>query len=763
MKDILKDRPNVLPFLPLLYVGWADHAMMPAEVQLIHRRMKEMDWLSDDERELILDWSNPANPPSPELMGSWVELIREAAERMDTQSRQSLAELSLKMAEQSANGAANWDTEEARSAMGDIESALGYVSLKDYRNILSDDQRKRIAELDEEPCFDSAAMSKLLDGEYADIKNRVRQLFAQPDFQLRIIKNKEIYREQTLKWTKLMAAEGLGAISYPKANGGEDDITQYASVFEIMGYHDISLAIKFGVQFGLFGGSILGLGTQKHFDKYLTDVGSADLLGCFAMTETGHGSNVRQLETTATYDRAQDEFVIHTPHEGAGKEYIGNALHGEMASVFAQLITNDEEHGVHAFLVPLRDKKGDLLPGVRVEDCGYKLGLNGVDNGRIWFNQVRVPRENLLNRFGDVDGQGNYDSSIGSVSRRFFTMLGTLVGGRVCVPMAGLSAAKKGLTIAIKHSLKRRQFGPENEAETLLLDYPSHQRRLMPLLANAYALDAAHKYLLQRFAKRTEEDMREVETLAAALKSYSTWNTTHTLQECREACGGKGYLAENQFADLKADTDIFATFEGDNTVLMQLVSKGLLTELKEEFENTNFWGLFKTFSKQFADSVSPFNDSGNTEEEHLLDTGFHLETFKRRERAMVMELGQNIRRLTKMGMAGYDAFIRNQTNMIALGHAYAERIVLEQFAQFIQDCDDLELQSILKKLCDLYALSHIEKHKGWYLEKGYMKGDKTEAVTQMVDRLCGEIRSDASCLVASFNIPPHLLVAPIAL
>ncbi len=760
-KDILKEAPNVLPFLPLLYVGWADNALMPSEIKLIREKADEMDWLTATERELIIEWSNPTQPPSPELMGTWVKLIREASEKLDTASRQSLADLSLQMAE-SSSATTNWNTPAARMAMEEMELALGYVNLKDYRNILSEEQRKKAEELDETPCFDYKEMARLLDGEHADIKNRVRQLFADPEFQLRIIKDKEEHREQTLKWCKLMAAQGLGSISYPEANGGSNDIAEYAAVFETMGYHDISLCIKFGVQFGLFGGSILGLGTQKHYDKYLTDVGTLDLPGCFAMTETGHGSNVRQLETTATYDPASQEFIIHTPHENAGKEYIGNALHGKMASVFAQLITNGDNQGVHAFLVPLRNDAHETLPGIRVEDCGYKVGLNGVDNGRIWFTNVRIPRENLLNRFGDVDAGGNYDSPIGSLARRFFTMLGTLVGGRVCVPMAGLSAAKKGLAIAIKHALKRRQFGPENEAETLLLDYPSHQRRLMPLLAKAYALDAAHKYLLKRFANRTEKDSREIETLAAALKSYSTWNTTHTLQMCREACGGKGYLAENQFADLKADTDIFTTFEGDNTVLMQLVAKGLLTDLKEEFENTNFWELFINFSKQYVESLSPFNDSGNTEEEHLVDTPYHVDLFKKRERRMAMDLGQRIRRNRKMGMDPYDAFIRCQNDMIALGHAHAERIVVEQFATMFEQVEDLELKNILDKLCDLYALHTIEQHKGWYLEKGYMKADKTEAVSLMVDKLCADLRTSACCLVDAFNIPEHLLVAPIA-
>ena len=270
------------------------------------------------------------------------------------------------------------------------------------------------------------------------------------------------------------------------------DMGSYVVVFEMLGYHDLSLAIKFGVHFGLFGGSVLALGTKKHHDKYLKDIGTMALPGCFAMTETNHGSNVRELKTTATYDKATDEIIINTPTEDDGKEYIGNALHGEMASVFAQLIVNGESHGVHAILVRLRDKDGNHMPGVRTADCGYKVGLNGVDNGRIWFDNVRVPRENLLDRFGSIDDDGNYASSIANPAKRFFTMLGTLVGGRVSVPRAGLSATKTALTIAIKYALKRRQFAPnKNEPESLLLDYPTHQRRLMPRLAKTYALDFA--------------------------------------------------------------------------------------------------------------------------------------------------------------------------------------------------------------------------------------------------------------------------------
>src|SRR5438105_3999648 len=168
------------------------------------------------------------------------------------------------------------------------------------------------------------------------------------------------------------------------------------AAFETLALGDLSLLVKFGVQFGLWGGSVQQLGTRRHHERYLKATATLELAGCFAMTESGHGSNVQELRTTATYDPSSGEFVINTPDDDACKEYIGNAAcHGRVATVFAQLIVDGESHGVHALVVPLREQDGTVCTGVRIEDSGEKMGLNGVDNGRIWFDNVGVPREAL--------------------------------------------------------------------------------------------------------------------------------------------------------------------------------------------------------------------------------------------------------------------------------------------------------------------------------------------------------------------------------
>src|SRR5690606_4731091 len=263
------------------------------------------------------------------------------------------------------------------------------------------------------------------------------------------------------------------------------------------------------------------------------DTGEAKLLGCFAMTETRHGSNVRGIRTTATYVKETNSIVIHTPGEDDNKEYIGNALHSTIATVFAQLIVKGKNEGVHAVLTPLRDESGKLLPGVRIEDNGYKLGLNGVDNGKIWFNNVTVPAENLLDRFGSIDNNGNYQSPVKNSDKRFFTMLGTLVGGRICVAKGALSGAKMSLAIAVRYALKRRQFNSDERIrEDLIMDYPTHQLRLIVPIAKSYVYHVVLDDVLKKYTNSDETQRRKIETQAAALKASITWFANDTIQEC---------------------------------------------------------------------------------------------------------------------------------------------------------------------------------------------------------------------------------------
>lgn len=740
---IQKLSPNLLAFLPMLYVAWADTVLTPSEIEAINQKIEQQNWLSNDEKNTLHNWLDPKYPPSDELLKNWMNTIRKAGEKLDKIEKKSLLDFGLEIA----------DLSQEKEALKEIEEVLGIAPITAYSNLLNEKQIAEIADSETpEPDFDLKALKELLDGDGAEIKNKVRILLSDSSFDLSSKIDKDTYRKQILVACKALANQGLGALPFDEKYGGKNDMKAYTDLFEIMGFFDLSLAIKFGVQFGLFAGSIQQLGTKFHHDKYLKAVGTMEIPGCFAMTELGHGSNVNDLETTATYNIEKEIFTIHSPTDSARKFYIGNALHGEMATVFAQLIINEKKYGVHAFLVPYRNKNGKTLEGITVEDCGYKMGLNGVDNGQLEFKNVEIPRENLLNRFANVKADGTYESSIKSDSKRFFTMLSTLVGGRVCVPRAGLSAAKKALTIAIRHANNRRQFGPKNQAETLLIDYQSHQKRLIPLLANAYAFDFVLKYLTERYLNKTEEDAREVETLAAGLKAYATWNTTKTIQECREACGGQGYLSINKFDDLKADTEIFTTFEGDNTVLMQLVAKSLLTKYKQEFEEVNAFGVLRLLAEQAGISLDfdQFFKGNATEQNFLMSDDFQLNAFRFQERKLLVSVSKRLRKRMKRGMNAYDAFLRCQNHLLDLGKAYTRKITLEQFILKLKNLENESLKPILTKLKNIYALNVLEEEKGWFLESGYLNSDQTKAIRNLINKTHYEIKDQTLPLCEAF-------------
>ena len=166
-------------------------------------------------------------------------------------------------------------------------------------------------------------------------------------------------------------------------------------------------------------------------------------------------------------------------------------------------------------------------------------------------------------------------------------------------------------------------------------------------------------YLVERFSQRTEEDSREIETLAAGLKAVSTWHTTKTLQEGREACGGQGYLAVNRFTDLKADSDIYTTFEGDNTVLIQLVAKNLLSDFRQQFENVNLMSVMRYVGRQAGRAVSEQNPvvTRLTDERHLRDDDFQLSLFRSREQELMTSVAKRIRSRIKSGEHSYTAYI----------------------------------------------------------------------------------------------------------
>ncbi|RKP16103.1 acyl-CoA dehydrogenase NM domain-like protein, partial [Rozella allomycis CSF55] len=362
-----------------------------------------------------------------------------------------------------------------------------------------------------------------------------------------------------------------------------ESVEQARMRFGVISLVDPGFMTRMGVHFGLFLGALTGQGTPEQI-AYWMGKGAFTLngmIGCFAMTELGHGSNVAGLETLAVFDEENDEFVIHTPTLTATKFWIGGA--GQSAThsaVFARMIVKGKCYGVKSFIVPLRDPSDfSLLPGISIGDLGPKMGRNAIDNGWIRFTHVRIPRSNMLMKHTKVSREG-------VVTEPPLQQLayGALILGRVTMIMDSADIAKKALTIAIRYSAIRRQFALQpGEIEKKILDYATHQYRLMPLLATTFAMNFAGLEVTKIYdslvAKldsikpsdpkigKVLDSLKETHATAAGLKAFCTWTTLNIIEQSRQALGGHGYSSYAGLASLYQDFAVQCTWEGDNTVL----------------------------------------------------------------------------------------------------------------------------------------------------------------------------------------------------
>ncbi|CAN0879103.1 Acyl-coenzyme A oxidase 3, peroxisomal [Linum grandiflorum] len=623
-------------------------------------------------------------------------------------------------------------------------------------------------ELREEIRFDVKQMRELLDAHNLEDRDWLFGLMAQselfrgsgrkeflmPDFN----QTKEQQREATMKRIEYFRDKGAFD-GWFATTGPEIELWRFA-LAETLGVFDQSLYVKVGVHFYLWGGAIQFLGTKRHHDKWLKDTETYRVKGCFAMTELGHGSNVRGIETVATYDANTNEFIINTPCESAQKYWIGGAAdHATHTVVFSQLEINGTNEGVHAFIVRIRDDNGDICSNIRIADCGHKIGLNGVDNGRIWFDNVRIPRENLLNSVADVTPDGRYESAIQDPDQRFAAFMAPLTSGRVIISSAAVYSAQTGLAIAIRYALTRRAFSFKPDGpEVLLLDYPSHQRRLLPLLAKTYAMSFARNYLKNIYVKRTPESLKLVHVVSSGFKAALTWHNMRTLQECREACGGQGLKTENQVGHLKGEYDVQSTFEGDNNVLMQQVSKALLGEYIAASKKKS-----KAFSKglrlEHMNEPLPVVPSKLTSDT-LRSSHFQITAFRLRERDLLNRFAAEMSRHRSNGVYKDYAFALGYQLAEDLGRAYSDRIIYETFLEGEGTVSTSPLKEVLGQLRSLYALTCMDEDAS-FLRYGYLTTENATSVRAEVAKLCSEIRPNALGLVSSFGIPNGFL-SPIA-
>lgn len=632
------------------------------------------------------------------------------------------------------------------------------------------------------------ALQKVLDGYFPEARAAAREMLNDPELRPAWGLTLEQARDRTTQALPKLLASRLPHGAFRRDQGGTGETGATLASIEMLGHNDLSVMVKAGVQWGLFGGAVSNLGTKRH-QQLIEDTINLKALGCFAMTERGHGSDVQSLETTAHYDPQTQEFILNSPTASSEKWYLGNAgRDGRWAAVFCQLYTPgvEQSHGVHCIVARIRNEDGSPVDGVRIGDHGAKGGLPGVDNGTLMFDHYRVPRENLLNRFADVSESGEYSSDIESTGARFFTMLGALVRGRVTVGAAAGAATRTALTLGTKYAHLRRQFAPdESLPEKRLIEYRQHRLRLIPRIARSYGLQFATNLLIQRthelealgldrgnLTKEQSLDQRELEAHAAALKVANTAHATDTIQEMREATGGAGYMAENLLTILKSDSDVFTTFEGDNVVMLQLVAKELLGGFAREIRSysnlemvrfglDSFGGVLlrRTGTETVIQNIlDTFTDA---EETTLFDPANQLRLLTEREDRLLQSLARRLRPARKAELAEAAEIVdKAQDHMIAASWAHIDRMILEAFFEAESQLTDERAREVLEQVRDVFVLSVINDNAGWYLEQSLITSARAKNARAALRDLVDSLGPWSEVLVDAFGVPPVMLKVP---
>jgi acyl-CoA oxidase len=370
----------------------------------------------------------------------------------------------------------------------------------------------------------------------------------------------------------------------------ESDIKNPLEKFNVLytlSEYDSQVSIRLIVSLVLYVDAITYLGTEKH-RELLERAYSLKDIGCIALTELGRGSNVSDLETIASYDKVTNEFILSSLTPTSTKWWIPGVQTANMVVVFAQLIFGNINFGVHAFAVPIRDPSKNLFQGITVGDCGKKISLNGMDNGFIIFNNYRVPYSSLLDKYSKINSK-RFKSSIENKEKRTAVMLGALTRGKLCGISGSESHLKSALAIALRYSALRKQFSSGDGPEVSILTYQMQKFKLIPLLAQTFAIRAGVLYLAEFFKSHREkfvkepdcEEFSEFHAILSSFKALSNWYSIKGIQLCRESCGGLGYSKFSAIGRIRANQDINLTWEGDNYILLQQTSKYLIKQVQK--------------------------------------------------------------------------------------------------------------------------------------------------------------------------------------
>ena len=512
------------------------------------------------------------------------------------------------------------------------------------------------------------------------------------------------------------------------------------------------------VQNYMFIPSIIGQGTEKQKEKWLQLAEDYKIIGAYCQTEMGHGTYVRGLETTATYDSKTQEFVIHSPTLTSTKWWPGatgvNATHGIVA---ARLITKGVDRGIHNFMVQLRSLEDHrAMRGIIVGDIGPKFGYEEADNGFLKFDHVRIPRENLLMRFARVEPDGTY---VRPKSEKL--SYGTMVFTRTAIAYTSFLALARAVTIAIRYSIVRRQTqNKTGQPETQLLDYTNQQYKLFPLLASAYAfyfvsrnIHELYLNVQSQLAEGNLDLLPELHASSSGIKSITTTVAFQGIEACRVACGGHGYSLSSGFPYLYGESSAAVTYEGDNTVLLLQTARFLIKMRKRVLAEPSY-SPPTNLSYLAKSSFRP---------EQLNFTSAHhqLRLYSGMVRGSVDKAMARVREGESKGLDYFDATNAAAIELIQCAEAHTYFVMVKSFIESLDKLDvrdvSFENQGMLRCLSNIFSLHYMLERSGAFMESGVLFRSDLEDLRNVFVSLLQAVRPEAVSLVDAFDFPDYIL------
>ena len=513
----------------------------------------------------------------------------------------------------------------------------------------------------------------------------------------------------------------------------------------------------------MFVPNIISLCDEEQKAKWLPMCRDWKMIGCYAQTEVGHGSNVRGLETTATFVKEGSNlkggnekggaWVINSPTLTSIKFWPGTLGRTcNHAMVIAKLIDGDGvDRGVHNFLVQTRSMEDHgLMPGVTCGDIGPKIGYNNMDNGFAKFEHVVIPRRNMAMRFSTVDENGSYQKKTVSDAASKIAYI-TMMQVRSYIVMEASKNLRMGTAMAIRYSAVRRQGfkSKESKEENQILDYKQQQHRLFPLLAASYCffftgkkvlgdlkvIEARLNKLTDGEATITKTEVGDIHASTSALKSFCTTIAADGIEDCRKACGGHGFLQSSGFPELITSYLQNPTVEGDNQMLPMQVVKILLKLVKDvQSGETEDWK--KCDARYLLAPVQAMLDGEESvpcaaeSKKAMMDVKVLLAAYQHRAARLLVNVAEKIQTDLMEGKAFEDAWNGALIQMARVSRAHSTYLLLNNFVNGIAEESGKLIGTnevhVLTDLALLFGFYWIEKEVGDFLEDGYLNADQAD-------------------------------------